>query len=99
MSVYPNIKEISCRRLVPYYLMSSYLYYKKDKAVLTDGDYDLMCKRMLIEWKDIRHPHKSRIRKNALNAGTGYNYKRYPTIIMSAAELWFEDWEKENFIF
>ncbi len=76
--------------------MSSYLYYKKDKAVLSDGDYDLMCKRMLTEWNDIRHPHKSKIRKTALSAGTGYNYKRYPSMTVSAAELWFEDWEKEN---
>tara|TARA_R110000787_G_scaffold153266_2_gene267127 strand:- start:701 stop:994 length:294 start_codon:yes stop_codon:yes gene_type:complete len=96
MTVYPSITEISCNRLIPYYLMSSYLYYKKDKAVLLDEDYDLMCKRILNEWKYIKHPHKSKVKKTALEAGTGYNIKKYPTITMSAAEMWYTNWEKEN---
>ena len=96
MTVYPSINEVSCHRLVPYYLMSSYLYYKKDKAVLSDGDYDLMCKRILNEWKFIKHPHKKFIKRKALEAGTGYNIRNYPTMTMSAAEGWHQDWEKES---
>jgi|GEM_PF-5758176 len=96
MTVYPNVVEISCHRLIPYYLMSSYLYYKKDKSVLSDGDYDVMCKRIISEWKEIKHPHKSLVKKSALEAGTGYNIRRYPTITMSAAEGWYSDWENEQ---
>ena len=96
MTVYPDIKDISCNRLVPYFLMSSYLYYRKDKSVLSDGDYDLMCKRILNEWKFIKHPHKNFIKKKTLEAGTGYNIRKYPSITMSAAEGWHQDWEKES---
>ena len=58
-----NIEEISINRLVPVYLMSSYLYYKKDESKLTDGEFDMLCKRMLENWKDIKHPHKKLIKK------------------------------------
>jgi len=94
-TAYPIVNEISCYRLVPYYLMSSYLYYKKDKSVLSDEDYDIMCKRILAEWKQINHPHKKLVKKNALEAGTGYQIRKYPMMTMSAAELWIEKWEKE----
>lgn len=93
--MYPDIERISPNRLVPYYLMSSYLYYRKDKAVLSDTDFDLLCKRILREWEDIKHPHKKLIKKDALGAGTGFNIKRYPTIVMSAAEMWHSDWCSE----
>jgi NAD-dependent DNA ligase len=76
--------------------MSSYLYYKKDKSVLSDTDYDVMCKRIISEWNTIKHPHKKFVKKEALVAGTGYHIKKYPTITMSAGELWYSNWEKEN---
>jgi|TARA_R110000796_G_scaffold23112_10_gene66589 hypothetical protein len=95
-TVYPDINNVSCHRLVPYYLMSSYLYYKKDKSVLSDSDYDNMCRRIIDMWKEIKHPHKSLVKKKALEAGTGYQIRKYPTITMSAAELWNTNWEKEN---
>lgn len=93
--MYPDIERISPNRLVPYYLMSSYLYYRKDKAVLSDADFDLLCKRILREWGDIKHPHKKLIKKGALEAGTGFSIKKYPNITMSAAETWYSDWSSE----
>lgn len=94
-SVYPNIQQISIHRLVPYYIMSSYLYYVKDKQVLDDTDYDALCKRLLENWDDVKHPHKRRIRKGWLVAGTGYTM-RYTNMMKSAAEQWYMDWEKER---
>ena len=49
MSVYPKIEEVHPNRLVSYYCMSSYLYYDKGKNVLTDANYDALCKRILKE--------------------------------------------------
>jgi len=95
MSAYPNIREVSPNRLISYYMMSSYLYYQKDQSVLSDPDFDDMCKRILSEWKSITHQHKCRVSRKALEAGTGYSIKRYPTIVMSAAERWYEEWQKE----
>jgi len=78
-----NIEEISINRLVPVYLMSSYLYYKKDESKLTDGEFDMLCKRMLENWKDIKHPHKKLIKKKDLEAGTGYDI-HYPLMVKGA---------------
>ena len=83
-----NIEDISIHRLVPIYLMSSYLYYRKDTSKISDGEFDMLCKGMLDNWKQIKHPHKRLIRKKDLEAGTGYAIKKYPTIVMSSAERW-----------
>lgn len=96
MSVYPNVSELSPNQLVAYFMTSSYLYYKKDKAVLSDGDYDLLCKRLLENWRQAKHEHKKWIKKKDLEAGTGYAISLYPTRVVGAAEAWFALWEKEN---
>lgn len=95
MSLYPNINEISVNRCVPYYLMSSYLYYKEDKFVLHDNDYDLLCKRIIKEWDSITHFHKHFIDLDSLKAGTGYS-NEYNNRIASAACTWYNDYEKET---
>jgi NAD-dependent DNA ligase len=97
MTVYPNIDNISIHRLVPYYLMSSYLYYHHDKHVLTDADYDKLCKRLLDNYDDIKHVHKRKINRKALAAGTGYqiNLKTFTNMIRGAAESWYQDYQKE----
>ena len=95
MSVYPNVNELNPNQLVAYFMTSSYLYYKKDKAVLFDTDYDLLCKRLLENWGQAKHEHKKYIKKKDLEAGTGYAIKSYPQRVIGAAECWFEQWEKE----
>ena len=95
MSVYPNIETIHPNRLVSYYCMSSYLYYDKEKNVLTDADYDSLCKRILKEWSNIDHQHKSKLSKEALKAGTGYRMS-YTNLIMDSANHWLRLLEKEN---
>ena len=78
------------RQLVPYYLMSSYLYYQCDKQVLNDDEYDTLAKRLLDEWDSIEHMHKHLITKDDLTAGTGYAIK-YNNRIKNAAERWYAD--------
>ena len=80
---------MSTQQLVPYYLMSSYLYYKKDKQVLTDDEFDTLCKRLLDEWDSIEHMHKHLITKEDLQAGTGYAIE-YTNMIIGAAERWYK---------
>ena len=74
--------------LVPWYLMTSYLYYCKDKSVVSDQTYDELCKRLLDEWDWVEHRHKHLIDRQALAAGTGFYLKErdYPLITRSAAE-------------
>ena len=85
-----NIQNLSPNRLIPYYLMSGYLYYHANAQVLSDDDYDLMCKRMILEWDNISHMHKGLITRADLEAGTGYAIK-YTNMIKGAAMAWLAE--------
>ncbi len=85
-----DIQNLSPNRLVPYYLMSSYLYYHADAQVLTDDQYDQICKRLLFEWDNVEHMHKHLITKSDLDAGTGYAIK-YTNMIKGAAMAWLAE--------
>jgi len=90
------INEISINRLVPYFLMSSYLYYEHDKAVFKDEDFDCLCKRLLDNFDNINHVHKHLIIKEDLESGSGYA-TQYTPMIQSSALDWYEDMEgKDN---
>ena len=82
-----NIETLHINRLVPFYLMSSYLYYKEDRQVLTDEDFDRLAKRLLDNWDKVEHMHKHLISKEDLQAGTGYAIK-YTQRIINAAKNW-----------
>jgi len=56
------MKNINTNQLVPYYLMSSFLYYSAHPqwvSPLSDVEYDNLCKRLSDEWDSIEHPHKT----------------------------------------
>ena len=89
------LNDISIHRLVPLYLMSSYLYYEQDKNVLDDVEFDYLCKRLLDNWDDVKHIHKHLIDKNNLKAGSGYGIT-YTNMIMSSAMSWYEHDKKET---
>jgi len=78
------------------FLMCSYMYYIKSKAVLPDEEYDQMAKRLLKEWDTFEHPHKYLVTKEDLEAGTLYALKEsdYPQIVMGGAYLMLDDYEK-----
>ena len=82
-----NIETLHINRLVPFYLMSSYLYYKEDRQILTDEDFDRLAKRLLDNWDSVEHMHKHLISKEDLQAGTGYAIK-YTQRIINAAKNW-----------
>ena len=42
-----NVETLPINKLVPFYLMSCYLYYKEDIQVLKDEDFDQLAKRLL----------------------------------------------------
>lgn len=70
---------------IPWYLMSSWLYYEHDISLLIDEDYDKLCIFILERWDSIEHRHKHLLDRDSLKAGTGYSLKEYPTITTSAA--------------
>jgi len=84
--VEPKIYDKNPNMLVPYYLMHSYLYYKEDNPIISDGEYDSICKRLHSEWDNVEHFHKHLIDKEMLIAGTGYTLE-YPNRVIDAAKL------------
>ncbi len=72
-----SIENLSPSRCVSWYMMASYLYYQRNESIISDELYDQICEKI-----------KRRIRKSDLKAGTGYTIKKYPAIVVSAAERW-----------
>ena len=70
--------------LVPYYLMFSYAYYQENESLITDSEYDQICRDLITDWNDITHWHKPLLNLDSLRAGTGYDIK-YPERVIYAA--------------
>lgn len=74
--------------LVPWYLMTSHLYYQHDVSVISDGLFDWICKTLHDYWDAIEHQHKYLIDRCQLTAGTGFAlpFSIFPSRIIGAAE-------------
>ena len=74
--------------LISKYMMASYAYYVEDDPIITDDEYDNLCENLLKHWDTVvvpsDHEHKKYLCKDALDSGTGYHIKKYPTIIKYA---------------
>ncbi len=72
---------------IPWFLMSSYMYYIQDKSLLHDHEYDSLCRFMLANWDSLEHRHKHLISVDDLKAGSGFTIKEedYPQIVKNAA--------------
>ena len=84
-----ELHNVSLNRLVPIFLMSSYLYYEHDKNVLDDTQFDYLCKKLYDNWDSVEHMHKHLIDKDNLKAGSGYGIT-YTNMIMSSAMSWYK---------
>lgn len=67
-------------RKVAHYLIHSFLYYQIGHSVISDEEYDSICRYLLDNFDAIEHEHKHLLDKEALAAGTAYHLKRddYP---------------------
>ncbi len=82
-----ELSNLSLNRLVPIYLMSSYLYYEQDDSVLDDTQFDYLCKKLYDNWDKVEHMHKPLIDKANLKAGSGYGIL-YTNMIIGGALSW-----------
>ena len=73
--------------LVPYYLIHSFLYYEKDDPIISDEEYDRICKMLYDAYDIVEHHHKHLIDKNSLLAGTGYHLQYNARIEGAATQL------------
>ena len=85
------MENLTINQCVSTYLMASYLYYHLHESVISDHEYDSLCKRLYKEYDKITHPHAYLFDKDDLKAGTGFAITEYPTITKVAAKLWLKD--------
>lgn len=73
--------------IVPWLLMASYLYYRYDFSILSDGFFDKLCNTMMYNYGEIKHRHKRLITPNDLAMGSlfGLMENDYPSITKDAA--------------
>lgn len=69
------------------YMILSYTYYHLNESVVSDTDYDDLCRYLLKNYNKITHPHKRYFTENDLESGTGFAIKDadYPTIVKVVA--------------
>lgn len=76
--------------LVPKYLIHSYLYYEQDTNLITDEEFNAICKELLDNFDEIEHPHKHLLDKESLKANTGFTIK-YPSIVKHCAKIRYKE--------
>lgn len=59
------------------YFEESYKYYVlyTDNSI-SDGEYDMICRKLLLEFDDIPVGYRTRLDKELLSAGSGYSIPR-----------------------
>lgn len=67
------------------YLLTSFLYYEMCRSVITDHDFDRLCKELAEGWDTFDHQHKHCTSLDDMVAGTGYANK-YPLMVRAAAD-------------
>ncbi len=76
-----KVEEIIAReanKLVSWYLIASYAYYKLDETIISDDLFDRICVRLLEEMWLLDHVNLDLVRPGDLEAGTGFRIKNYP---------------------
>jgi len=76
--------------MVATYLVLSYAYYIQDVSLVSDDDFDALCKELnkdsIWEQKDTQtHPHVGHVDRGALEAGSGYQLRNLPTMVITSA--------------
>jgi len=70
------------------YLCSCYLYYELNVNVLTDDEFNSLCRDLLDNFDSIEHMHKHLLSPEALKASTGYDIV-YPEVVKHVAINWY----------
>ena len=52
-----KIWEDNLNMLVPFYLMASYAYYEEDDPIVSDAEYDTICRMLDENWDTVEHSH------------------------------------------
>ena len=85
-------------KLLKEYLIHCYLYYKKDSSIISDTDFDKLCRRLFQAFdagdETLRYSsYRKYVSIPDLHAGTGYSIKSYPKEIVDEAETRLADYQ------
>ena len=80
MKTRDDVKTMQPNRLVSWFMMASYAYYKIGERVMSDPTFDFLVERLKEVWEKADHPHKALIKPGNLDSYTGFDIE-YPTII------------------
>lgn len=67
---------------VPWYMMACYAYYVDDNPILEDAAFDKLTQKIIKNWNEIEHIHKTCLSVDMLEAGTYLG--EYPSRIKGA---------------
>jgi NAD-dependent DNA ligase len=65
--------------------------YEMDESVISDEEYDWICKELDKKWDEVEHQHKHFVDRDALSAGTGFQLRKYPARVEFAAKQLLDD--------
>lgn len=66
------------------FMVASFLYYTLNRSIITDADYDSLCRELEENYRGFTHPHKHLVSRGHFAAGTGYDI-HYPLMVQHAA--------------
>lgn len=70
------------------------MYYKLNESIISDSEYDKLCKDLLADWDNIDSNYKHLVSPSALLAGTGYSIDEYPNEIINEAKTRLSKYNK-----
>lgn len=77
---------LPAKLLVPHYLIHCYLYYECGVSIISDRSFDLLARRLQLEWDLANHRHRRMIERASLSSGGSYLVRKLPLCVISAAE-------------
>jgi len=88
------IRLINPNQMFEDYVFHSLLYYALDTSVISDYEFDKLCRDLLAVWPQVTHPDRGVTDESALQAGTGFqigpNWPQWA--INRAHDLGIEHW-------
>jgi hypothetical protein len=85
-----EVEKMSPNKLVSWFMISSYAYYRLSKPVMEDSTFDYLVQRLKGCYDEADHYHKKYITEDNLNAATGFDI-HYPNIVKFATASYLKE--------
>lgn len=92
--IFFDVEGLHSSMLVPFFCMSSWVYYCSSYAVnmMPDSSFDLLGQRIFNGWDYIEHPHKYLLTKEMVSCtGLDLSNDDYPIRVRASAMLYMDN--------